>query len=208
MSQRQVIISVSREFGSGGHEIAELLAQEFGLKMYDKSILDEIAKEMNMDSEELKKYDEKPRNKFLTRHIGDYTNSMEDILARKQFDFIREKAESGESFVIVGRCADTVLRDTEGLITIFVTGKKEYKTERVMKRDSLTREEAQSKMQRIDMLRRQYHNRYSDHKWGDSRYYDICIDGTFLGSEGTADMLAQYIRGRMEASGEKTEKRK
>ncbi len=110
---KQVIVSISREFGSGGHEIALKIAKDLNLKFYDRSILDEIAEKLNVQTEVLEKYDEKPRNVMLSRNVKNYTNSMEEILAELQFEFIRKKAEEGESFVIVGRCSEYVLRGTE-----------------------------------------------------------------------------------------------
>lgn len=89
----QTIITVSREFGSGGHEIAEKIASDLGLKFYDRGMLDEIAREMNVKVEVLEKYDEKPKNIMLSRKVGKYSSSMEEILAEMQFDFIRKKAE-------------------------------------------------------------------------------------------------------------------
>ncbi len=197
--ERQIIISISREFGSGGHDIAGNIAGKFGLTMYDRSLLKKIAEDMDMDVEVLNKYDERPRNYVLTRRVGKYSNSMEDILVEKQFEFIRKRAESGESFVIVGRCAETVLRDFDGLISIFITGSKSYKLGRIMKQFELNEADAQAKMIKIDRHRRQYHNRYSDHKWGDSRYYDMCIDASLLGVEGTAEILEDYIGARIKA---------
>ena len=196
--EKQVIISISREFGSGGLDIAKLLGERFGLHVYDKRMLDEIAQEKNMDVEVLHKYDEKPRNRLLTRSVRGHTNSMEENIIRMQFDYIRRKADSGESFIIVGRCAETVLQGNPSLISIFVTGDKEYKQKRVMDQFSLTKEEATAKIERIERLRRQYHNHYSDHKWGDSRFYDMCINGSDLGVEGTADVLEKYIGSRIE----------
>lgn len=196
---KQTIISISREFGSGGHDIAKKISVDFGLKMYDRDLLGEIAQHMDVNVETLQKYDEKPRNLILTRTVGKYTNSMEDILADMQFEFIRRKAQSGESFVIVGRCAETVLREFDGLISIFITGDREYKLKRTMKQFDLDKESAAEKMARIDKKRRKYHNRYSDHKWGDSRYYDLCINGSYLGVERTAEILEDYIKARMEA---------
>lgn len=163
----QTIISVSREFGSGGHEIAEKIAKDLGMKFYDRKMLDEIAAEMNVQVELLEKYDEKPRNYMLTRTVGKYTNSMEEILAEIQFDFIKEKADKGESFVVVGRCSEAILKDYEGLISIFVSGKKEQKTARVMERYQLSEAEALVKMARHDRKRKRYHNRHADTKWGD-----------------------------------------
>ena len=107
----QLVISISREFGSGGHEIAAKLADRLGLAFYDRSMLDEIAAGMNADASELHKYDEKPTNRLLSRRVGNHTNSYEEIIAQFQFDYIRKKAESGESFVVVGRCSETVLKD-------------------------------------------------------------------------------------------------
>ncbi len=106
----QTIISVSREFGSGGHIIAEQIAKDHGLKFYDRHLLDDIAAENNMNAAVLEKYDEKPRNAFLSRRVSGFSNSMEEILAEMQFDYIRKKADSGESFVIVGRCGIRIKR--------------------------------------------------------------------------------------------------
>ena len=195
---KQTIIAISREFGSEGHEIARIIAEDLGLKLYDRSMLDEMADNMGIKVEVLEKHDEKPRNFFLTRTVGKYTNSMEEIVADMQFDFIKEKAESGESFVIVGRCADSVLRGMEGLITIFVIGTKEAKVKHVMDKFDLSESEALIKMARNDKKRSQYHNRHSDGRWGDSRFYDLCINSSLLGVQGTVKILEDYIHARME----------
>lgn len=193
-----MIISISREFGSGGHEIAENIARDLDLKFYDRGMLDEIAENMNVDVEVLQKYDEKPRNYMLSRRVGNHTNSMEEIIAEYQFDFIRKKAEEGESFVIVGRCAETVLKDFEELISIFITGERQHKIKRVMEHFNLPENKAIAKMLRHDRKRKQYHNRHSDAKWGDSRLYDLCINSSPLGIEGTIRVLENYIRERVE----------
>ncbi len=195
---KQTIIAISREFGSEGHEIARIIAEDLGLKLYDRSMLDEMADNIGIKVEVLEKHDEKPRNFFLTRTVGKYTNSMEEIVADMQFDFIKEKAESGESFVIVGRCADSVLRGMEGLITIFVIGTKEAKVKHVMEKFNMNESEALIKMARHDKKRSQYHNRHSDGKWGDSRFYDLCINSSLLGVQGTVKILEDYIHARME----------
>lgn len=190
---KQVIIYISREYGSGGHEIAAEIAKDLDLKLYDRSMLDEIANSMNVKVELLEKFDEKPRNFMMTRRIGKHTNSMEEILADIQMDFIKKKADEGESFVIVGRCAETALKDYDGLISIFISGNKKCKRKRVMDKFKLNESEATAKMVRHDKLRKQYHNRHSDHKWGDSRHYNICINSSGLGIEGTAKLLEDYI---------------
>lgn len=192
----QLIITVSREFGSAGHEIAEKIAKDLNLKFYDRSMLDEIACNMNVNVEVLEKFDEKPRNIILSRRVGKYSNSMEEILAETQFNFIKEKADSGESFVIVGRCSETVLEGRDGIISIFVSGDREHKIERVMEIYKLDRAEAIKKMERHDYKRKRYHNRHSEHKWGDSRYYDVCINSSPLGIPSTVKILENYIQER------------
>lgn len=192
----QMIISISRQFGSGGHEIAKRISEDLGLKFYDRSMLDEIANEMNVKVEVLEKYDEKPRNLILTRRVGKYTNSMAEILAEIQFDFIKDKAEKGESFVVVGRCSEVVLQEYEGLISIYISGDKEHKKERVMKKYNLSESEAIAKMMRHDKNRKQYHNRHADTKWGEAKYYDVCINSSPLDVEGTVRVLESYIEER------------
>ena len=102
----QLIISVSREYGSGGHEIAQKLAEYYKLPMYDHNLLDEVAASMNVSSKELAEFDEKRRNKFLYRSVMGMNSSPADNVARMQFDYIKKKAEAGESFVIVGNRAE------------------------------------------------------------------------------------------------------
>lgn len=194
--EKQLIISIGREFGSGGHVIAEALAKKFNIPMYDHNLLDHIAEEKNLNAEELKKFDEKPRNVLLSRTLKGHSSSPSDHIAMMQFDYIKKKAEKGESFVIVGRCAEMVLKECDGMISIFILGDKECKTKRVMEVYDVSKEEARKKMERHDVYRKQYHNSYCDSKWGDSRSYDLCINSSRLGIEGTVAMLADYIRAR------------
>ena len=195
--EKQTIVSISREYGSGGHEIARNIASDLGLKFYDRGVLDEIANKMNVDVEVLQKYDEKPRNFILSRRVGNHTNSMEEIIAEFQFDYIRKKAEEGESFVIVGRCAETVLKDFDELISIFICGERQHKIDRVMQHFAINESDAIAKMYRHDRKRKQYHNRHSDAKWGDSRLYDLCINSSPLDITGTIRVLENYIKERI-----------
>lgn len=198
MENKQVIISISREFGSAGHEIAERLAKKFDLPFYDRNLLDEIAGEKKVDVKNLQRYDEAPKNSFLTRTVRGHSSSPEINIAEMQFDWIKKKAQTGESFVIVGRCSETVLKGHEGLITIFILGNMETKIDRIMERYHLDRKDAISKINRHDRNRKAYHNHHSDMKWGDSRNYDLCINSSILGEEETISILEDYIRKRME----------
>ena len=195
----QTIISVGREYGSAGHEIAEKIAKELGFKFYDRNMLDEIAQEKNIEVKYLEKYEEKPRNLILSRSVKGYSNSIEEVIADMQFEYLRKKADSGESFVVVGRCAEEVLKDKEGLISIFILGDREVKLNRIKEKFHIEETEALLKMRRHDKNRKRYHNRHSDGKWGDSRSYDLCVNSSKMGVDKTVDILVTYIRERMAA---------
>lgn len=194
---KQIMISISREFGSEGRAIAEKVAKDLGLSLYDRNILDAIAQEKNIKVEHLEKFDEKPRNPILSRSVGGHSNSMEENLVKMQFEYLQKKADSGESFVVVGRCAETALKDKAGLISVFVLGDKDTKLAHVKDKYQLSDSEAALKMIRHDTKRKVYHNRYSDFKWGDSRGYDLCINSSKLGIEKTAAMIESYVKERM-----------
>ena len=101
---KQLIISLGRQVGSGGHKIAETLAERFSLPLYDKNLIAELAAQRELDPETLRKYEEAPRHPYLSRSIRGLSNSAEAGLAGMQFLFLREKAAKGDSFVVLGRC--------------------------------------------------------------------------------------------------------
>ena len=160
MKKKQLIISVGREFGSGGHEIAQGLADHYGLTMYDHDLLKEIAAKKNLNGDELTAYDEVKWNRFLYRTVRGLNSSPEQNVANLQFEYLREKAKAGDSFVVVGRCSETILREYKCLVSIFVGGDISKKAERVMKYYNMTEKEAREFMKEKDKRRKQYHNRY------------------------------------------------
>lgn len=187
--ERQIIITVGREFGSGGHYIAENVAKKLGIKLYDKALLEHIAMKVGYSQDDMEKYDEKPRNPFLSRRVRDYSNSIEEIMANNVFDFIRSKAAEGESFVVVGRCAEYVLRDNENTLKVFVRSSEEEKVRRVSEIYEVDRARALEMMKKNDKQRKLYHNYYSDVKWGDCRGYDICLNSGMLGVDKSVDVV-------------------
>lgn len=191
---KQIIISISREFGSRGHAIAKRVAEDLELPLYDRNILEAIAKEKDMKVEHLERFDEQPRNPLFTRSIGEHSNSMEEILANMQFEYLQKKADSGESFVVVGRCAETALKGREGLISVFVLGDKDEKIAHIKEEYQLSDLEASFKMVRHDVKRRAYHNRHSDFKWGDSRGYDLCLNSSRLGMEKAVAIIESCVK--------------
>ena len=194
--EKQLIIALGREYGSGGHVIAHKLAEKYQIPLYDRNLLDHIADEKNVNADNLVKYDENRRNPFLTRTVRGYSNSPEENLARMQFDFIEKKADSGESFVIVGRCAETLLKGNPHMISIFVIGDMEQKILRTMECNNISREKAKKKIEQHDRKRKAYHNHYCNFKWGDSRNYDLTINSSKLGLDETTRIVGEYVDSR------------
>ena len=197
MSQ-QLIISVSREYGSGGHDIALALSKYYDLPFYDKTFLDKIADEKGLDVKKLKRFDESPINHFLYRTVKGYNNSPESGVANLQFNYLKEKADAGESFVIVGRCSEDILKTYPGFVSIFILGDKEAKIKRVMERENMTYDEAVERAKKCDKKRKSYHNNFTETKWGDSRNYDFSINSSKLGIDKTIQFIETYINARIE----------
>ena len=192
---KQIIISIGREFGSGGHEIAERLAKHYNIPLYGKEIFDHIEENGSISADVAQFFDEKPVNPiFYPVSLDGSYLPLEQTVANHIFDFIRTKGEKEkESFVIVGRCAEYVLRDNPNMVSIFVLGDKEAKKQRVMEKYGLDEKAALNRMKKEDKMRKTYHNFYADGKWGDSRSYDICVNSATLGIDKTVESLIHYI---------------
>lgn len=195
---KQIIISISREYGSGGHAIAEDLSKRFNIPLYDSNLLEIIATEKNVDKESLKQYDEVPRVRLFTRKVKGQTNSLEENVANMQFEFLKKKADAGESYIVVGRCSEHILKDYPCMVSIFILGSKEAKIKRIMTLFNLSEDDAIDKIERENFRRKMYHNYYCKGKWGDSRNYDFSINDSILGLEATADIIEDYVKKRME----------
>lgn len=191
----QLIISVGREFGSGGHEIAQKLANFYKLPLYDHNLLDELAKKHEVEDHEFHELDEKKKSIFARSVRGMHSSAAQNV-AELQFNFIREKAALGESFVIVGRCSDEILRGQEGFISIFILGDLDVKTKRIMTLYQKSEKEAVAFLQEKDRKRKLYHNSHCKIKWGDSRGYDLSINSSKMGIDETVKSLTQYIDAR------------
>ena len=191
----QKMIVIDSEYGSGGREIARELAAKLNLPIYDKNIVELIAKEKKVDMTPFLQNDEAPIP-FLTRHVGEHTTSFEEHLAYMTFDFIQEHADSGESFIVIGHCADEVLRDYEEATLVFITGNLMDKDLRIQNDFHVSSKQALSMIRKNDNRRKRYHNQYSSFNWGDSRGYDLCISSSPLDIAGTVDAIAAYINVR------------
>ncbi len=195
----QIIISVGREFGSGGRVIAEALAERFELPIYDRHLITEIANKTGMTASEIEKLDEAPKSRLTSRRVRGFSNSIEDNIADMQFDFLRKKAESGESFVVVGRCSESKLRDFDGLVSLFIIGDMEEKIKRITKLYEMSESEAKLFIEKKDKKRKRYHNYHVGLHWGDSRLYDLTVNSSRLGIDKTIDFLEDYVKARINA---------
>ena len=199
------IITIGRQFGSGGREIGEKLAEHFGIKCYDKELLSRAAKESGFCEEMIQNHDERPTNSFLynlvmdTYSFGYNASSFVDMpISHKvflaQFDTIKKIADEGPC-VIVGRCADYALADYDNVLNLFIHGDEECKIKRLKERfdDITTDDKAREMMNKKDKQRQSYYNYYSSKKWGRADSYDLCINSSILGIDGTVKFIIQYI---------------
>lgn len=189
------IITIGREYGSGGRFIGKLVAEKLGIAFYDNELLIKASENSGMSVELFKTYDEK-KSGFLSNGLGIYSYDMS--LSQKvfiaQFDAIKAIAEK-ESCVIVGRCADYVLKDLPDVANIFICAPMEDKVERAVKYYNLPREKAEATILKINKKRKSYYNFYTDRDWGKAQTYDLCINSK-IGIEECVDAIIGYVKGR------------
>jgi cytidylate kinase len=197
------IYTIGREFGSGGKVIGEKLAEKLGIKLYDKELLQQAAKDSGFCQEIFENHDEKPTNSFLyslvmdTYSAGSYSSApfLDMPLNHKfflaQFDSIKKIAQQ-ESCVIVGRCADYALAGEEDCLNIFVHANLEDRIKWVSKRMNITESKAKDQIQKNDKQRASYYNYYTSKKWGDSRGYDLALNTSKLTTDQCVDLIIQY----------------
>ena len=194
------VITIGREIGSGGKAIGILLGKQLGIPVYDRSLIQMAAEESGISPKVFKKVDEVPHKgtfSNLVRTLSSpfasygnlYRNSMsQESLFKFQSDVIREKAES-EDCIIIGRCSEYILRDHPRHLSIFIRANYNDRLKFLMDRNDISSDMAKELIEQTDAVRSDYHNFYSENNWGDSRSYDICINSSLLGIEGTAEFL-------------------
>lgn len=193
--KKQIIISIGRQYGSAGHEIGEKLGQMLDIPVYDRNLFDEIGKVRNIDTNDLLKYDEVPRKKLFSRTVNGYSNSPEENVAELQFALLKSKWADGDSFVVIGRCADELFRGKDGFLSIFITGDYEEKVKRIMHVRNLDEKKAKAAIERHDKKRRMYHDYFcTQGKWGDVKNYDICINSSRFGFDATVKFLYDAVQ--------------
>ena len=201
---KHIIICVGRQLGSGGHDIARMLAADFNAKYYDQELLNLAAKESGF-SEKFFEANDEQRGIFRSlfhlhaSHVSDnnlYQNNFsQESLFKFQSDAIEKAANEG-SCVFVGRCADYVLRNRDNVVNIFISASKRFRIEQIMAKQKLDFSAARKFMQQREAKRAAYYNYYTGKKWGAAESYDLCIDASILGLQATERLIADFIRKR------------
>ena len=201
------VISIGREFGSGGKYIGQELAKRLYIKCYDNELLTKVSEDHNIDMAMLEKVDEKQKSSFwysfATNYVFSNDNevspiSAEDNLFLKQAKVIEDLYNGKESSIIIGRCSDYILKDNQNVIKIFIySSDKEFKVNRKIKFENLDVATAEKKIKQVDKQRAEYYKHFTSQIWGDRNNYDLCIDTSKLGVVQTIDILENYIRRRI-----------
>lgn len=206
MGDRKLIVTIGRQYGSGGSEIGKRLAEDLGLHCYDKEILRMNSNESGIKESYFHLADERAGNRLLYKIISGLTPEMgapsfgsdlvsADNLFRFQSEVIRKLAAE-ESCVIIGRCADYVLEGTKGLVRIFLYADMEDRVERIRSKNLYESGDVVKNIRRIDKERRDYHRYYTGRSWEDVANYDVMLNTSVLGVEGTVEAIKDYIRRR------------
>lgn len=206
--ERKYIITIARQFGSGGREIGKALAESLGIPCYDKELISLAAKESGMDADVFKNVDERATNSLLySLSMGLYSFGnnfssngdlpVNDRLYILQHQIIKKLAEEGPC-VIVGRCADYVLKDRDDTLSVFIHADMEYRKKRAIEIHGVAKNRAEQIVNKTDKVRANYYSFYSGQKWGYAHNYDLCLDSSKL----STDKIVKLIRAYMEIHSE------
>ena len=197
------IITIGRQYGSGGREIGLKLAEKLGIKCYDSELLDRAAKDSGMCQEIFENHDERPTSSFLyslvmdTYSLGYSSAAFADMpinhkVFLAQFNAIKEIAKEGPC-IMVGRCADYALADNPKLVSVFIHASMESRIRRIAAKYNLTDSKARDAINKTDKKRASYYNYYSNKKWGDAASYQLSIDSSACGIDGAVELICDYI---------------
>ena len=202
---KKIIITIARQYGSGGREIGERIAKELGIPLYDKEIINDAAAKGELNTDIIKKADESAANSLLytlamgsnvigtTMHFG-YKMPINDRLFLLQSEVIKGYAAKG-SCVVIGRCSDYVLREEKNILRLFIYGDIEHRQKRVAERHpELKSSQIIDTINKTDKRRSSYYNFYTGNKWGKFDNYDILINSSTLGVEGSVQLICASIR--------------
>jgi len=195
------IITISRQYGSGGREIGKLLAEELGIPFYDNELITIAAKKSGYAEGLFEQADQRPTGSLLYTlsmfgsNVATFDLPLNDKVFLIQSDIIREVAAKG-SCVIVGRCADYVLREDPRCLNVFICGNLEDRLQWAIREKGVDPERAREALQKIDKRRATYYNYYTNMKFGDAANYHLCVNSSVLGRKGTACFIREFVENR------------
>ena len=198
------IITITRQYGSGGHDIGKLLSERLGIPFYDKELISLAAKKSGVSPEVFAQADERMSNSLLytlSTGLYNYGNGfsamgdlpMNDRLYILQHKIIKEKAEK-EVFVVVGRCADYILKEYDNVVRVFVYADLDVRARRAVERQDIEASRARQAVSKVDKNRANYYSFYSGQRWGAPENYDLCLNRTKLSVEQAADLIIDYLK--------------
>ena len=196
--EKKIINNIGRQFGGGGLGVANELGRKLDIPVYDKELIAKAAQDSGFSKSIFETSDEKKRffslSSIFANRFGDTENYMSDRgLFKMQSETIRKIAEQGPA-IIVGRCSDYILRDMENTLNVFLTSPLEVRAARIAERSNVSLEEAERLAEEKDRKRSDYYNYYTFGNWGHAQTYDLCLDSSLLGIEGTADFIIDFAR--------------
>lgn len=197
----KILITIGRQFGSGGREIGKKIARELEIPYYDKELLAVAAKESGLALDFLQDMDEKHPHSLLyslcvgrpNLALGNCNISVERMASRAQREAVLHVAGQG-SCVIVGRGADYILRNEARLFRIFVSASMDFRVQRVVKRDGIIENEARDRIRSMDKARSAYYNFNTEQKWGAAQNYDLCLNVSQWGTDGSVELILHALR--------------
>lgn len=195
---KKIIINIGRQFGGGGLAVASELGRKLGIPVYDKELIKKAAQDSGFSAEFFEESDEKKRflslSSIFSNRFSETENYMSDRgIFKMQSQTIRTIAEQG-SAIIVGRCSNYILRDMECTLNVFLTSPLETRAARIAERIGLSIDKATEMAEEKDRKRAEYYNYYTFTDWGTASTYDLCLDSSILGIEGTADLIIDFAR--------------
>lgn len=200
--EKKIIITIGRQFGSGGRTVGKKLAEKLGIAYYDKELINLASKESGICGEFFEKADEKTSGSLLKAlamgfsmnnaifQSNDYLSN--ESLFQIQSDVIR-KVAAEQSCILVGRCADYILREDRDCISVFISASPEDRIKRVMGYNNISEKEAEDSIHKADKSRASYYNYYTDKNWGAAESYDLCINSSLYGLEQTTEFIRTFV---------------
>lgn len=190
---KHIVITIAREYGSGGRYVGRLIADKLGIKFYDKDLIIKLAKETGLSEEYVENSEQKDDRLAILNNGYYFGLNNADELFIKETEIVNELADK-ESCVIIGRCSDFILKDRENVIKVFIYSDMEGKLKRATKFYGLDKEKAEKEIRRIDKLRGNHYKYYTEKEWNNHSNYDICINSDVLGVEKTADFICEIVK--------------